>query len=347
MTQSHLLTEIRAQPGILRDLIDAERANIATIARAVTARNPRFVLLAARGSSDNAARYGQYLFGAANRLPVALATPSLYTLYGQPPHIPDALVIAISQSGQSPDIVSVIETGRAQGALTLALTNDPGSPVARAAEHVIHLHAGAEQAVAATKTYTTSLLAIAMLSAALNDDTARAAQIDRVPAWVDAVVSDAGSTIDASLRYTFMDACVVLSRGYNYATAYEVALKLKELTYVLAEPYSSADFQHGPVALVEQGFPVLAVVPQGPLIGELMTFIADLKMRGADLTIISGDDAALRTAQTPLPVPAGIPEWLSPIVAVVRGQLFALGLTLARGYDPDHPRGIRKITLTE
>jgi glucosamine--fructose-6-phosphate aminotransferase (isomerizing) len=144
-----------------------------------------------------------------------------------------------------------------------------------------------------------------------------------------------------------MEACVVLSRGYNYATAFEIALKLKELTYVLAEPYSSADFQHGPVALVERGFPVLAVVPEGALADELVDFLNQLNERGAELVVISSHPDALSLARTPLPIPAGIPEWLSPIVAVVQGQLFALGLTLAKGLDPDHPRGLRKVTLTE
>ncbi|NDJ61791.1 MAG: SIS domain-containing protein, partial [Chloroflexi bacterium] len=144
----------------------------------------------------------------------------------------------------------------------------------------------------------------------------------------------------------FIDYCVVASRGYNYATAYEIALKLKELTYVMSEPYSSADFQHGPVALVEHGFPVIAVVPEGPLAAELTDFFRQLRERGADLVVISALAGALALAQTPLPIPVTVPEWLSPIVNVIPGQLFALGLTLAKRFDPDHPRGLRKVTLT-
>lgn len=345
--ESNLKREIFSQPDVLRALIETERGAVEAVAAAIRARDPRFILLAARGTSDNAARYGQYLFGAANGLPVALATPSLYTRYAQPPRIADALVIAISQSGQSPDIVAVVAEGRRQGALTVAITNDPDSPLAAAAEYTLQLRAGSELAVAATKTYTTSLMIIALLSAAITGDSARFDEIARVPDWAGAVIDDAWMTVAAAARYTYMNACVVISRGYNYATAYEIALKLKELTYVLAEPYSSADFQHGPVALVEQGFPVLAVMPPGPLAAELMTFLVDLKRRGADLTVISSAEDALELAQTPLPVPGEMPEWLSPMVTVLRGQLFALGLTLARGYDPDHPRGIRKVTLTE
>jgi glucosamine--fructose-6-phosphate aminotransferase (isomerizing) len=343
-----LRTEILEQPAVLRRLIQQERSAIDRVAQIIRERNPRFVMLAARGSSDNAGRYAQYLFGAFNRLPVALATPSLFTLYEKPPRMEDSLVIAISQSGQSPDIISVIDEGRRQGALTVALTNDTESPLALAAEHRLNLHAGQERAVAATKTYTTSLTAIAMLSAALAQDESRFVALDSIPAILDQVVSGADETINASERYRYMEACVVVSRGFNYATSYEVALKLKELTYILAEPYSTADFQHGPMALVSgDGFPVLAIVPEGELADELVEFLRELDRRGAELLVISSREDALSIARTPLSLPIGIPEWLSPIASVVRGQLFALGLTLAKGYNPDAPRGIHKVTLTK
>ncbi len=344
---SYLEQEILEQPEVLDHLLERERGTVEAVARAIRERAPRFVVLAARGSSDNAARYGQYLLGAVNGLPVALATPSLFTLYRRPPRLADALVVAVSQSGQSPDIVAVVEEGRRQGALTLAVTNDPASPLARAAEWVIPLHAGAERSVAATKTYTASLLALGMLSAALAGDEEMFAALRTVPGAIRQVVSSAPTVCRASERYRYMEACVVVSRGYNYATAYEIALKLKELTYVLAEPYSSADFQHGPVALVEKGFPVIAVVPEGAVTAEMVDFLRRLREREAELVVISGREEVLSLAQTPLPLPEGIPEWLSPMVAVVPGQLFALGLTQARGLDPDQPRGLQKVTRTE
>lgn len=343
---SYLEQEILSQPEILEQLLK-DWETVEKAADAIRQRGPCYAVLAARGSSDNAARYGQYLLGAVNGLPVALATPSLFTLYRQPPRLSEALVIAVSQSGQSPDIVAVVEEGRRQGALTLAITNDPDSPLARAAEHVVPLRAGAECSVAATKTYTASLAALAMLSTALAQSPEMAADLRKVPGWVREVVQKMEEVRRASERYRYMEACVVISRGYNYATAYEIALKLKELTYVLAEPYSSADFQHGPVALVERGFPVIAVVPEGKVTAEMEAFLGQLKEREAELVVISARREALAMAQTPLPIPAGIPEWLSPIVAVIPGQMFALGLTLARGLDPDHPRGLRKVTLTE
>ncbi len=344
---SDLEQEILEQPEVLDRLLERERDTVEAIARSIQERAPRFVVLAARGSSDNAARYGQYLLGAVNGLPVALATPSLFTLYRRPPRLADALVIAVSQSGQSPDIVAVVEEGRRQGALTLVVTNDPASPLARAAEWVIPLHAGAERSVAATKTYTASLLALGMLSAALAGGDEMFAALQTVPGAIRQVISSAPTICRASERYRYMEACVVVSRGYNYATAYEIALKLKELTYVLAEPYSSADFQHGPVALVEKGFPVIAVVPEGVVTAEMVDFLRRLRVREAELVVISAREEALSLAQTPLPLPGGIPEWLSPMVAVVPGQLFALGLTQARGLDPDQPRGLQKVTRTE
>ncbi len=344
---SLLHSEISEQPSVLANLLQQERATAERIAQAIRERQPRYLVLAARGSSDNAARYSQYLFGTVNHLTAALAAPSLFTLYQQPPRMNDALVIAISQSGQSPDIVSVVAEGKKQGALTIAITNAPDSPLAQTADHTILLHAGAEKAVAATKTYSTSLMALAMLSAVLAQDQSRFETLARVPDWIDQVVQNGDRTIAAAERYCYINYCVVASRGYNYATAYEIALKLKELTYIIAEPYSSADFQHGPVAVVEHGFPVFAVVPEGILGNELVGFFKQLRDKEADLVVVSAEQDALALAQTPLPIPAGIPEWASPLVAVVQGQLFALGLTLAKGFNPDQPRGLHKVTLTK
>ena len=343
---SHLESEIREQPEVLHRLLEGERTNIEQVAEAIRQRAPQYIVLAARGTSDNAARYGQYLFGTANSLSVALATPSLFTLYQQPPKMDGALVLGISQSGQSPDIVSVLEEGRRQGALTVAITNAPHSSLAGVAQHTIGLHTGPEQSIAATKTYTASLMALAMLSTALGEDSKRFQTLEALPNLFSDIIASAPDTIKAAERYRYAEACVVVSRGYNYATAYEIALKLKELTYILAEPYSSADFKHGPLALVERGFPVVAIVPEGEVAEELVELLRQLNENGAELVIISAQRDALDLAQTPLSLPAEVPEWLSPLIAVVPGQLFALGVTLAKGLDPDHPRGLRKVTLT-
>jgi glucosamine--fructose-6-phosphate aminotransferase (isomerizing) len=343
---SQLSTEIAEQPDVLRRLVENERETIERVASTIHERAPCYVVIAARGTSDNAARYGKYLFGAVNGLPVALATPSLFTLYKSPPNLERALVIGISQSGASPDIVSVVEEGRRQGALTLAITNNLESALAAQAEHVVCLRAGEEKSVAATKTYTASLVALAMLSTSLARDDERWQALRALPDLATEVIDGTPSILRAVERYRYMETCVVVGRGYNYATAFEIALKLKELTYVLADPYSPADFQHGPVALIEQGFPVMAIAPQGRVTEEMSVFLGQLQERQAELIVISPLQEALARAQTPLPLPVGIPEWLSPLIAVMPGQIFALGLTLTKGFEPDHPRGLRKVTLT-
>jgi glucosamine--fructose-6-phosphate aminotransferase (isomerizing) len=306
------------------------------------------VFLAARGTSDNAGIYAKYLWGAYNRVPVALAAPSLFSIYRRPPRLTDSLVVGISQSGQSPDIVGVLDEGRRQGAPTLAITNDPSSPLARAADAVIDISAGREEAVAATKTYTAQLMAIAMLSVALEEDEARRADLERVPALVEKALEQQQAIAAIAERYRFMAHCVVLGRGFNYATAFEWALKLKELAYVIAEPYSSADFQHGPVAMMDRGFPVLAAAPDGAVFDDTLALLQWLvQERLIELLVISDRDEALSIAHTPLRLPAGIPEWLTPIVAIVMAQLFAFSVTRAKGYDTESPRGLRKVTLTK
>ncbi len=274
------------------------------------------------------------------------STPSLLTVYNQSLRLENTLVIGISQSGQSPDIVAVLAEGTRNGALTAAVTNDLGSPLAQAAEYCIDLHIDQEDSVAATKTYTASLTALAMLAAALDVDRDRSRSLEQIPDLLSKMIAAGDAIQDAAQRYRQMEACVVIGRGYNYATAFEIALKLKELAYILAEPYSSADFWHGPVALVEDGFPVIAVVPESPTAQELEELLAHLRSRGADLVVLSPRKAASELAETPIVLPAGVPEWLSPIVSVVPGQYFALGLTVAKGLDPDRPRGLSKVTRT-
>jgi glutamine---fructose-6-phosphate transaminase (isomerizing) len=346
LENSHLYREIHEQPAVLRQLITREHQVIRRLAAAIRARQVDYVVIAARGTSDNAGRYAQYLFGAVNRLVVALATPSLFSIYKQPPRFANALVIGISQSGKSPDIVSVLAEARRQGALTAAITNFPDSDLGRQTEHVITLHAGDEKSIAATKTYTASLAAIAALSAELAQQSAMQEALEAVPDAVAATLKlsdEIGAIVE---RYRYMNECVVLGRGYNYATAFELALKLKELTYTIAEPYSSADFMHGPLALIEHGFPAIVVAPSGVVLPEMQEFIQTLKQREAEIIAISDDIDTLSLARVPLQLPSPVPEWLSPIVSIIPGQLFSLHLAKVRDFDPDHPRGLRKVTET-
>ena len=342
-----LRAEILEQPEVLACLLKERMAEVRAIAGAIRAHNVDFVLLAARGTSDNAGLYAKYMWGAFNRLPVGMAAPSLFSLYNRPPVLRNALVVGISQSGQSPDIVNVISEGRRQGAPTLAITNDPHSPLATAAEFVIDTGAGREQAVAATKTYTTQLMAIAMLSIALNEDAALQRALQQVPSLVEQALAEEDKIEQAAASYRDMSQCVVLGRGYDYATAFEWSLKLKELAYVVAAPYSPSDFQHGPVAILSAGFPALAIAPTGTVFPDLLTLLSNLANRHkARLLVLSNDDAVLALAHTGLRLPSDLPEWLSPIVSVVPAQLFCYHLTCAKGYDPEKPRGLTKVTRT-
>lgn len=338
--------EVHEQPAVLARLLAEGRPLVQDAAARIRATAPRFVVIAARGSSDNAARYAQYLLGAHNQLTVALATPSLFTFYQRPPALAGSLVVGISQSGHSPDIVAVIAEGRRQGALTLALTNDLASPLARAAELVVPLLAGQERAIAATKTYTAQLFVLAMLSAALADDPIFWDDLARLPhAVAQTLVLNrefpASVPLLASARHL-----AVIGRGFNYATAFEIALKLKEVCQLFAEPYSSADFRHGPIALIEPDFPVVIVAPSGAVFADVTALVEELRARRATLAIVSDSEMLLATADVALPLPSGVPEWLSPLVAVVPGQLLALALARARALDPDHPRGLQKVTRT-
>jgi glutamine---fructose-6-phosphate transaminase (isomerizing) len=339
-----LESEIRSQPAIVEQLLERSAERIPEIVATLPPFD--YVMIAARGSSDHAALYAKYLWGALCHFPVALAAPSLYTLYQSEIRHPGALVIGVSQSGQSPDIIAVLEAARRQRRPTIAITNDSASPLANAADHVIELHAAVEQSIAATKTYTPELTIIAALAAAWSGVPERQAELQRVPAALEATLVGCAGIADDAARYRDIEALSVVGRGYNYATAFELALKLKELTYAMAIPYSSADFRHGPIATVAGGSPVVLIMPSGRTLPDMLALIGELRQRDADLLVISDLPEALALAQTPLPVAVAVPEWLSPIVTILPGQHLALRLALARGLDPDVPRGLGKVTLT-
>jgi glucosamine--fructose-6-phosphate aminotransferase (isomerizing) len=366
--------EIHEQPAAMARLLERGREAVERAAEQIAAFDPVFAVLAARGSSDNAARYAQYLLGAQTRLAVSLATPALFTLYGAPPKMDRALVISISQSGQSPDIISVVEEARRQGALTLALTNDIQSPLAQASGFCLPLHAGEERAIAATKTYTNQLLGLAMLSTALADrredasassarrgraihsaveeagmrppvGSSRWHELMAVPSWAHRALDEgAPAAAAAAAPFVRADRCAVLGRGFNYATAFEIALKMKETSRITAEPYSPADFRHGPVAMAGPGFPALLIAPSGPTFEDMAAVAELLEQRGCKTVVISDRDDPRARAR--LALPSGVPEWLTPIVGALPGQLLALELSRARGMDPDKPWGLSKVTQT-
>jgi glucosamine--fructose-6-phosphate aminotransferase (isomerizing) len=337
-------TELEEGPATVERLLEVAVEPIREVARAVRERSVNLVVIAARGTSDHAAIYAQYILGARNGLLVALAAPSLVTLYGAPPRFRNAVVLGISQSGQSPDVVAVLAEARRQGAVTVGITNDPTSELAAAADHVIELEAGPERAVAATKTFLAEMGLIAMLSSALSGDHESAEQLATLPATLRAALEVEADVVRLAAAWAAEDRCAVVARGFNYATAREWALKLKELAYVLADPYSAADFRHGPIALIEEGFPVLAIATSGKALPDMVDLLGRLSAARARLLVLSDDRAALDYGDGVL-LPS-VPEWLAPLVAIVPAQLFAYHLARARGIDTEAPRNLKKVTLT-
>lgn len=341
---SLLEQEIWSQPAVIKRLLERETQHVAQI----VAQLPSFdyALIAARGSSDHAATYAKYAWTTLAGYPIALAAPSLLTMYRATPRLAHALVVGISQSGQSPDIVAVLEEGKRQGRPTLAITNDGASPLAAMADHVVELHAGSEQSVAATKTYTAQLAVMAMFAAAMSGNAQHLAALQQLPAAMEATLRQTSEIAQGVERYRYMDRCIIIGRGYNYATSFELALKLKELTYVMATSYSSADFRHGPIATIESGLPVFMIMPTGATFDDMLDLASELQQRGAELLVISESARGLSLARTSLAIAPGMPEWLSPLTAIIPGQLFALRLALAKGWNPDAPRGLHKVTRT-
>lgn len=335
----HMAAEIAEQPTVLGGLV-ARRAEIAEVAGAIARRPPRFALLAARGSSDHAALYAKYLIEVLLGLPAGLVSPSTVTLYGARPDLRDVLLVSVSQSGGSPDLLEFTQTARKQGALTVAVTNTPASPLGGAAELAVDIGAGTETAVAATKTYSATLLALYLLvDAVRGGDSSAAAEIE--PLARQALEVDVQRAVD---RYRFVDRVITTGRGYSYATALESALKLAETSYLAARAYSGADLLHGPVAAIDEETAVLAVTGAGRGGAALRDVLAAVAERGADVLAL-GSSAAEVPAAVRVPVPS-VAEELAPVLEVLPVQRIALGLALARGFDPDRPRGLHKVTRT-
>ena len=343
---SHLEQELREQPEALARLIAKQRGYAEQVRDLFRRDDVQYILIASRGSSSNAARYAQYLLGRAHRVPVAFATPSLFTLYGQPPRLDGALVIGISQSGKSPDVVEVVSEARRQGRPTVALTNDPSSPLGLAADGVLKLEAGDEQAVAATKTYVNSLGAVALLFATTTDDRLALGELERAPDQLARQLDRSWTDMTQLDRLGAVEGGTVIARGINYCTSFEIALKIRELSGLLFEAYSAADLMHGPVAAIARGWPVVAVAPGGPAFDAMVEAVDAVTARGARAIVIAEDERLRGRAEIGLPLVPGVPEWLSPLVAVVPGQLAAMRLAQLRGVDLDRPLGLSKVTLT-
>ena len=337
-----MLQEIREQPEVLARIYQRELPTLASVGARLPGRP--LVVLTARGTSDNAALYGRYLIETRLGIPVSLAAPSVVTLYGGRLRLRGAVVVGLSQSGRSVDVVEFVRAARSQGALTVAVTNDVRSPLARTAHEVVSLQAGPERSVAATKTYTAQLMCLSLLVAHAARDRSLLRSHGRLPDLAAAALRAEPVVGEVAAHLARAEQCLVTSRGYNFATALEAALKLKETAGVVAEALSSADLLHGPIAMVRRGFPVLVVAPPGRVARHLAAVLRRLRDRGARTVVLSSAPEMLARGAQGLPLPAVGEEALTPHVYILPLQLLAYHVSRVRGLDPDRPRGLRKVT---
>ena len=340
---ARMAAEIAEQPDVLQRLLDDGRSEAHSLAQVLVGRAPRFVLLAARGTSDHAALYAKYLLEIKLGLPCGLASPSTMTAYGARPQLRDCLVVAVSQSGGSPDLVETMTVARECGATTLAVTNAPESGLAAAADLHLDVRAGAERAVAATKTYSAELLALYLVIDAWAGGNGEAAA--SLPAAAAELVARRQEVADLAQVYRFASRVVVTGRGYSYPTAREAAIKLMETGYLAAHAFSGADLLHGPLAMIDPQYPVIAVVPDGIGATAMKPVLQRVRESGADLLLLSGA-ALLPSGSRSIRLPDGLAEEVHPIVDILPLQWLALEIAVARGLDPDAPRGLSKVTET-
>jgi glucosamine--fructose-6-phosphate aminotransferase (isomerizing) len=340
-----MLQEIAEQPAALEKTIQEEKTKVARLGEFLKERDLDLIVLVARGSSDNAALFGRYLLEITTGIPVSLAAPSVHTIYNAKLKLARALVIGVSQSGEGEDINRVLENARACGAYTVGITNEAASSMTKTVDETLLMHGGRERSVAATKTYTGQMLLFYMLASALSDGGTNLAY-EKIPDYAALALEQKFMISELVERYVFMENCVVVGRGLIYANAYELALKLMETCYVVAERFSSADFLHGPLAMVERHFPVFLFAPPGAMLGGVKELMERLRELRADTLVITSDVDGARSCSRAILMPAEINEFLAPIPYIIPGQLFAALLAAAKGLDPDAPRSLSKVTRT-
>ena len=340
-----MLEEIAQQPSALEKTIREERAKVARVGAFLRKREIDQIVLAARGSSDNAALFGRYLLEITTGIPVSLAAPSVHTLYQAQLKLSRALVVGVSQSGEGEDINRVLENARAGGAFTIGITNEAASTMAGLVDETLLMHGGRERSVAATKTFTGQMLHFYMLAEALSEKGAQL-NYEAIPEFAARALETQAAVRSLVERYLFMENCVVVGRGLLYGNAYELALKLMETCYVVAERFSSADFFHGPLAIVERHFPVIAFAPPGVTLAGVRELLGRLQELRADTLVIASDREACESCTRSITMPAEIDELLAPIPYIIPAQLFAAHLAEAKGLNPDAPRSLAKVTRT-
>lgn len=338
-----MLQEIAEQPAVLERTIQAEQEKLKKLGDFLRGKDIDLIILVARGSSDNAALLGRYLLEITTGIPVSLSAPSVFTLYKAKLKLNRALVIGVSQSGEGEDINRVLKSAKGSGAFTLGITNESESSMSKIVNETLLIHAGREKSVAATKTYTGQMLHFYMLASVLAEEKVA---FEKIPHFANEALRLQGAVKELVQRYVFMENCVVVGRGLNYGNSYELALKLMETCYVVAERFSSADFFHGPLAIVERRFPVILFAPSGVTKKSNLDLLKQLKDLHADSFSITNDKKIAAASSRALMMPEEIDEFISPIPFIIPAQLFAALLAEAKGLNADAPRSLSKVTKT-
>lgn len=345
MTQ--MWKEILEQPVALERCAEKNLPVIKEIVEALRVRNVNQVIIAARGTSDHAAVYGKYVIELLLGIPVSLAASSIFTIYKGKMDFKNCLAIGISQSGKAADVLEVLRSANENGGITIGITNNAESEIALESRFFLNCEAGVEKSVAATKTFTTQMYLMANLAAEWSDNASMIDEIKQLPEKISQVFEVAGTIESKVERYRFMNECFVLARGINYAVSLEAALKIQETTYVRAKAFATSDFQHGPIAMIERGIPVMIFAPDGPSLKDVTSMIEKLESEQIETIVVSNKNDILDLGTVSFKIPETDNDIISPFFNVIVAQMFACKLALAKGLNPDKPKGLNKVTITK
>ncbi len=338
--------EIMEQPEVLKRTVETNKSVIDKLIGELETRDISTVIIAARGTSDHAAVYAKYAIETLVGIPVSLAAPSVLTMYNKKIDMKNCFVIGISQSGKAADAIEVVRSAAEQGALTMSVTNFVDSPLAEISKYHLFCDTGLETSVAATKTFTSTVYLLINFIAKWAKNEELQKELKQTPEIMNSVFGQADTIKETVQKYRFMKECFVLARGINYSIALEAALKIQETTYVRAKAFATSDFHHGPFAMVERDMPVIVYAPEGPSSKDILEMIHKLKDSQADILIVSNNKSLLEMGDSGIEIPAGISDYVSPLINVVVAQMFACNLSLLKGLNPDSPRGLNKVTIT-
>ena len=344
---TYMWNEIVEQPDVMLRCIDKNMDRIKALAQMAREKEISSVLIAARGTSDHAAVYGKYIMEILLGIPVTLAAPSVFTMYNKDLLLKNTLVIGISQSGKAADVLEVLKSANSTGTPTIAITNFPDSPLALEANIHLDCSAGIEKSVAATKTFIAQITLLALMASEWSQNKSFKQQLLEIPRSLKEFIENSSNINEKVQRYRYMNECFVLARGINYAIALESALKIQETCYVRAKAYATSDFHHGPFAMIEAGMPVIVFAPAGPSLTDVKEMIQKLQNSQAELIIISDIDELREMGVCSMSIPGINNDMISPFYNVTVAQMFACQLALAKGLNPDSPRGLNKVTITK